>query len=89
MKLSLGPTSGIGLRRWSQKAQANGPIYFDAIGTHPTSNPADFTTLRSSANRDQERSNPVRALRVGSNARSRCQPQGVRGGIESEAKASL
>lgn len=89
MKLSLGLTSGIGLRRWSQKAQANGRGAFHTPRIHPTSNPAEFTTLRSSANGNQERSNPVRALRKGLSIRSRCQPQGVRGGIESKANASL
>jgi len=73
------------LRRWSQKALAKGPAYSCKVGIHPMSNPAEFTTLPPSSNRDRERSNPVRALRPRSNGRSRCQPQGVRGGIESEA----
>ncbi len=89
MKLSLNLTSGIRLKRWGQKAQANGPASLVVTGIHPNSNPAELTTLSSSANQSQERNNPVRALRPGSNDRSRCQPQGVRGGIESEANASL
>ena len=88
MKLSLLVTSGIKLQRWSQKAQANGPAGFAVTGIHPESNPAEFTTLRLSTNRNPERSNPARALRSGSNGRSRCPPQGVRGGIESEANAA-
>ena len=89
MKLSLRLTSEIRLTRWRQKAQAKGPACFAVTGTHPESNPAEFTTLRLAANWNQERSNPVRALRPGSTDRSRCPPQGVRGGIESEANASL
>jgi hypothetical protein len=66
MKLSLLVTSGIRLTRWRQKAQAKGPACF-AVNRHsPQINPAEFTTLRLSTNRNQERSNPVRALRPGS-----------------------
>jgi hypothetical protein len=57
-------------------------------GEHsPRTHPAELTTLRASPNGDQERSNSVRALRYAVNDRSRCQPQGVRGGIPQEAKA--
>ena len=86
MKLSLCLTNQIRLKRWGQKAQANGSASMSVTGIHPESSPAELTTLRSSANRDQERSNSVRALR-GRIRRSRCQPQGVRSGIESEANA--
>ncbi len=89
IKPSLLATSAIRLKRWSQKAQANGPACFVVTGIHPKSSPAEFTTLSSSANWDQERSNPRRALRLGSTDWSRCQPQGVGDGIESEAKAAL
>jgi hypothetical protein len=51
MKLSLYLTSEIRLRRWGQKAQANGPASMSVTGIHPESNPAELTTLRSSANR--------------------------------------
>jgi hypothetical protein len=51
----------------------------------PHMHPAELTTLRSSPNGDQERSNLGCALRH--NDRSRCQPQGIRGGIPQEAKA--
>jgi hypothetical protein len=53
----------------------------------PHTHPAELTTLRSSPNWNQERSNLVRALQHIIHGRSRCQPQGVRGGIPQEAKA--
>jgi hypothetical protein len=51
----------------------------------PHMHPAELTTLRSSPNWEQERSNPVCALRHYD--RSKCQLQGIRGGIPQEAKA--
>ena len=45
MKLSLYLTSEIRLKRWSQKAQVNGPASTTVTGTHPASNPAELTTL--------------------------------------------
>jgi hypothetical protein len=52
MKLSLNLTSEIRLKRWGQKAQANGPASLVVTGIYPASNLAEFTTLRSSANRN-------------------------------------
>jgi hypothetical protein len=40
-----------------------GPAVFGTTGSHPTQVPAEFSTLRPSANPKRERSNPVRTLR--------------------------
>jgi hypothetical protein len=72
------------LKRWSQKAKDKAPAVGHTDRYALPINPVESTALRMQA---METGNGVTSYVLSDNDRSRCQPQGVWGGIPQEAKA--